>query len=121
MAVSPTEYVFAQGSESIITREPFPNSRKVYVQGSDPSILVGMREIRQSPTQAGRNGLKAEENPPLTVYDTSGPYTDPDIALDVRKGIPAIRLPWILGRGDVDSLPSQTSAYGRERASDASL
>jgi len=116
MSVSPTEYVFAAGSESLITREPFPNSRKVYVQGSDPSIRVGMREIRQSATQVGKNGLTAEENPPITVYDASGPYTDPDIALDVRKGIPAIRLPWILGRGDVDTLPAESSEYGRNRA-----
>jgi phosphomethylpyrimidine synthase len=108
MSVSPTEYVFAQGADSLISREPFPNSRKIYVQGSDPTIQVGMREIRQSATQAGRNGLTAEDNPPITVYDASGPYTDPDIALDVRKGIPAIRLPWILRRGDVDTLDAGT-------------
>ena len=121
MSVSPTEYVFAQGADSLISREPFPNSRKVYVQGSDPTVQVGMREIRQSATQAGRNGLTAEDNPPITVYDASGPYTDPDIALDVRKGIPAIRLPWILRRGDVDTLDAGTSEYGRNRAEDPEL
>jgi phosphomethylpyrimidine synthase len=105
MAVSPTEYVFATGAESIISREPFPNSRKVYVEGPQ-GVRVAMREIRQSPTQAGRNGLTAEENPPITVYDTSGPYTDPDIALDVR---------------DVDASDAQTSAYGQQRAADPAL
>ncbi|MBX6395246.1 MAG: phosphomethylpyrimidine synthase ThiC [Alicyclobacillaceae bacterium] len=77
----------------------FPESRKVYIQGSRPDIRVPMREIRLSPTE-GRFGR--EDNPPLRVYDTSGPYTDPDYVPDVRKGLPPLRLKWILERGDVE-------------------
>ncbi|MDI3328290.1 MAG: phosphomethylpyrimidine synthase ThiC [Alicyclobacillaceae bacterium] len=77
----------------------FPESRKVYIQGSRPDIRVPMREIRLSPTE-GRFGR--EENPPVRVYDTSGPYTDPDYVPDVRKGLPPLRLRWILERGDVE-------------------
>ncbi|MBI1317935.1 MAG: phosphomethylpyrimidine synthase ThiC [Candidatus Hydrogenedens sp.] len=121
MSVSRDEHVFAQGGDSIITRTPFPASRKVYVQGSDPSIQVPMREIAQSATAAGRNNLRAEENPPIVVYDTSGPYTDPAIAIDVRSGLNALRLPWIVGRGDVVEQNDIASAYARKRANDPSL
>jgi phosphomethylpyrimidine synthase len=74
---------------------PFPASRKIYVQGSRPDIRVPMREIRQTPTPAG---FGAEDNPPLTVYDTSGPYTDPDAQIDLLKGLPPMRAPWIRER-----------------------
>jgi len=123
MAISPTEIqtVFDGDGASIISREPFPNSRKIYVPGSRTDIQVAMREIEQSPTQAGRNGINAEDNPPLTVYDTSGPFTDPDIGIDVRKGIPAIRQPWIEERADSEALADITSQYGRARAADPQL
>ncbi len=78
---------------------PFPNSRKVYVQGSRPDIRVPFREVVLSPTQ-GRNG--AEENPPFRLYDTSGPYSDPEASIDLARGLPPIRRPWILERGDVE-------------------
>ncbi|GAB6935192.1 MAG: phosphomethylpyrimidine synthase ThiC [Bacillota bacterium] len=79
----------------------FPNSRKVYVQGSRPDIRVPMREITLSPTK----GLRGEEtNPPLRVYDTSGPYTDPHYTVDLEKGLPKLRRPWILERGDVEEI-----------------
>ena len=76
-----------------------PNSRKVYVEGSRPDIRVPMREISQAdtPTQFG-----GEANPPIYVYDTSGPYTDPDSVPDIRQGLPAIRRAWVLERGDVE-------------------
>lgn len=63
----------------------FPSSRKVYVQGSRPDIRVAMREVQLTPTRT-RGG--AEENPPLRVYDTSGPYTDPDCCADIDRGLP---------------------------------
>ena len=113
--------VFADGQAEKITREPFPNSKKVYVEGSDPSIRVAMREIALSPTKAGKTAAIDEVNAPLTVYDTSGPYTDPDIDIDVRKGIAPLRLTWINGRGDVEELDNITSEYGRKRATDPAL
>ncbi len=115
-----------QSAAPLLSREPLPNSRKVYVEGSDPSIRVPMREISQSPTTAGAGpsagpaGLTAlgtrEENPPVVVYDTSGPYTDPAVEIDVRRGLEPLRRPWIEARGDVDELDGVSSSYGRERA-----
>jgi len=121
MAVSKDEQVFAQGGDSIITRTPFPASRKVYVTGSDPSIRVPMREIAQSATAAGRNNLVAEDNPAIVVYDTSGPYTDPAVDIEVRRGLDPLRMPWILGRGDVSEQNDIASAYARKRAQDPAL
>ena len=75
---------------------PLPNSRKIHVQGSRPDIRVPMREISQSDTPTGFGG---EPNPPVTVYDCSGPYTDPDAQIDIRSGLPALRASWIEERG----------------------
>jgi len=94
---------------------PFPSSRKIYVQGSRSDIRVPMREITLSDTPASYG---VEKNPPLTVYDTSGPYTDPEATMDVRKGLPRIRVTMIDERGDTDVLRDFTSEYGRRRASD---
>ena len=77
----------------------FPGSKKVYVQGSRPDIRVPMREIRLSPT-TGTFGN--EENPPIRVYDTSGPYTDKDYKADITKGLPPIREAWIRERNDTE-------------------
>ncbi|MCC2971387.1 phosphomethylpyrimidine synthase ThiC [Massilia sp. IC2-476] len=98
--------------------EPFPNSRKVYIEGSRPDIRVPMREISQSPTPDSFGG---EANPPLFVYDTSGPYTDPLASIDVRRGLGTPRLPWILERGDTEELPGPTSDYGKARLADPAL
>jgi len=98
--------------------EAFPNSRKVYIEGSRPDIRVPMREIWQSPTPDSFGG---EPNAPLFVYDTSGPYTDPLTPIDVRRGLPTPRLPWILERGDTLELPGPTSAYGQARLADPLL
>jgi phosphomethylpyrimidine synthase len=98
--------------------KPLPNSRKVFVQGSRPDIRVPMREITQSDTPAA---MGAERNPPIFVYDTSGPYTDPAAAIDVRRGLPALRANWIEEREDSESLAGLTSRYGRERAADPGL
>ncbi|KMY85272.1 Hydroxymethylpyrimidine phosphate synthase ThiC [Candidatus Paraburkholderia calva] len=94
---------------------PLPNSRKVYVEGSTPDIRVPMREITQSDTP---DGFGREKNPPVYVYDTSGPYTDPDAKIDIRSGLPALRGAWIDKRGDTEELAGLSSEFGRERAAD---
>ncbi|MEC8917737.1 MAG: phosphomethylpyrimidine synthase ThiC, partial [Pseudomonadota bacterium] len=97
---------------------PLPASTKVYVEGSRPDIRVPMREISLSPTQT-RSGL--EPNAPLTVYDTSGPYTDPAADIDIRRGLPELRRQWIDERGDTEWLDGPSSTYGRIRAEDLRL
>jgi phosphomethylpyrimidine synthase len=98
--------------------KPLPNSRKVYVEGSSPDIRVPMREIVQSDTPAS---FGAEKNPPIYVYDTSGPYTDPQAKIDVRAGLLPLREKWILGRNDTEKLSGPSSEYGRSRLSDPKL
>ncbi|HSR62570.1 MAG TPA: phosphomethylpyrimidine synthase ThiC [Gammaproteobacteria bacterium] len=98
--------------------KPLPNSRKIYLTGSRPDIRVPMREISQANTQSDRG---TERNLPLAVYDTSGPYTDPDIAIDVRRGLQPLRATWISERGDVEKLADFTSDYGRLRMKDPEL
>lgn len=105
-----------QGS---ITTGPISGSKKVYVPGVLHNIQVGMREISVSPTKL-YNG-KMVENPPVTVYDTSGPYTDMNYTVDVKKGLPKIRHQWILDRNDVEMLDHISSDYGKERMNDTSL
>ncbi|SFF53367.1 hydroxymethylpyrimidine synthase [Fontimonas thermophila] len=95
-------------------RKPFPNSRKIFVAGSD-GLRVPMREISLTPTRS-RAGLEA--NAPVTVYDTSGPYTDPEAHIDLTRGLPALRAPWIEARGDSESLKGPSSIHGRIRAAD---
>lgn len=102
-----------------ITRSPFPNSKKVYVNGKLFPVKVAMREIALHSTKLG-NGRTAR-NPPLTVYDTSGPYTDENATIDIKKGLPRIREQWTLDRGDVEVLDSITSEYGRSRLADKKL
>jgi phosphomethylpyrimidine synthase len=97
---------------------PLPASRKIYVQGSRADVRVPMREISQTDTPAS---FGAEKNPPLAVYDTSGPYTDPQARIDVRHGLPALRAPWIDERADTVTLDAPTSAYGRARLADPAL
>ena len=97
-----------------VTR-PFPRSRKVYVEGSRPGVRVPMREITLDPTPAS---FGAEINAPVTLYDTSGPYSDPDASIDLTVGLPALREAWIEERGDTEELDEQSSRYARERAAD---
>ncbi|MQX51752.1 phosphomethylpyrimidine synthase ThiC [Alcanivorax sediminis] len=99
--------------------QPIAGSRKIHVIGSREDIRVPMREIRQDPTPLADG--KFEDNPPVTVYDTSGPYTDPDVQIDVRKGLAPIRLNWIQERDDTEELPGLTSEYGRKRAVDVKV
>jgi phosphomethylpyrimidine synthase len=98
--------------------QPLPNSRKVYVQGSRPDIRIPMREISQSDTPAS---FGAEKNPPVYVYDTSGPYTDPSAKIDIRNGLAPLRAKWIEDRGDTQALSGPTSKFGVERLRDAKL
>jgi phosphomethylpyrimidine synthase len=96
-------------------RQPFPNSRKIHVAGRQPGVSVPMREISLDDTPASFGN---EVNPPVTVYDTSGPYTDPDVAIDIRSGLPRLRDAWIGARRDSDVLPGPSSAFGRTRIED---
>ena len=98
--------------------QPFPRSQKVYVQGSRPDIRVPMREISLDVTPTAFGG---EINAPVTVYDTSGPYTDPAVQIDVRKGLPDVRSAWIEDRGDTEKLPGLSSEFGQRRLNDAEL
>ncbi len=98
--------------------QPLPNSRKIYVSGSRPDIRVPMREITQSATPAS---FGREDNPPVYVYDTSGPYTDPEIRIDIRSGLSPLRQNWILERNDTEELAGPSSKYGIERLNDAKL
>ena len=97
---------------------PLPNSRKVYTQGSRADLRVPMRAVSQSDTAAS---FGAEPNPPVYIYDTSGPYTDPDAVIDIRSGLGTPRLPWILERGDTEELAGPSSAYGQARLDDPAL
>src|SRR3954467_5904438 len=94
--------------------KPLPNSRKVYVG----PLRVPMREVSQADTPSMFGG---EKNPPIYVYDCSGPYTDPTAQIDIRSGLPALRDPWIFQRGDVETLKGPSSAYGQERLNDPKL
>ena len=96
-----------------------PASRKVYIQGSRPDIQVPMREITLTDTPVGGFGkAEGEKNPPFYVYDTSGVYTDPNIEIDLTKGLPKLRQAWIEARGDTEHLAKLSSQYGNERAND---
>ncbi|MGH8673789.1 MAG: phosphomethylpyrimidine synthase ThiC, partial [Burkholderiales bacterium] len=94
--------------------KPLPNSRKIYVG----NLQVPMREVSQSDTPGMFGG---EKNPPLYVYDCSGPYSDPAATIDIRKGLPALREPWILERNDSALLAGPTSEYGKARLADPKL
>ena len=96
-----------------------PASRKVYIQGSRPDIQVPMREITLTDTPVGGFGkAEGEKNPPFYVYDTSGVYTDPNVEIDLTKGLPKLRQAWIEARGDTEQLAKLSSQYGNERAND---
>ncbi len=98
--------------------KPFPNSRKIYIEGSRADIQVPMREISCTDTPLNQD---AESNPAVTVYDTSGPYTDPNVSIDIRKGLPGLRSAWIEQRGDSIELDIHSSLYAKQRNSDNEL
>ncbi|MEM9992345.1 MAG: phosphomethylpyrimidine synthase ThiC, partial [Bacteroidota bacterium] len=107
-------------TQDVITRNPLPNSKKIYVPGKIYDIQVPMRQIELSDT-VERNTGKRTPNAPVTVYDTSGAYTDPEAHIDVKKGLDPIRADWIKERGDVDELPFTSSWYGIERMNNEAL
>ncbi|SCW83324.1 MULTISPECIES: phosphomethylpyrimidine synthase ThiC [unclassified Pseudomonas] len=98
--------------------QPFTRSQKIYVQGSRPDIRVPMREISLDVTPTDFGG---EINAPVVVYDTSGPYTDPNVIIDVRKGLADVRSSWIEDRGDTERLAGLSSNFGQERLADPEL
>ena len=118
MSAIPEQFLSDTAKVDTASIQPYPNSRKIYVQGSRPDIRVPMREISLTDTQS-ESGV--EHNPALTVYDTSGPYTDPEVAIDIRKGLPDVRSAWIEERGDTERLADLSSEYGRARARDPEL
>ena len=109
--------------QTLVERRPLTGSRKMYVPGQlFPDIRVAMREITLADTERKFDFVSpTEQNPPVTVYDTSGPYTDPNVEIDLKKGLPRLREDWITGRGDVEELPGTSSEYGRQRAADQQL
>jgi phosphomethylpyrimidine synthase len=100
------------------TTQAFAKSRKVYIEGSRPDIRVPFREISLSDTPSM---FGAEKNPPVMVYDTSGPYTDPDVSIDIRNGLPALRAAWIAERNDTEQLDGPSSDFGVARKNDPAL
>ncbi|QIT31001.1 phosphomethylpyrimidine synthase ThiC [Raoultella terrigena] len=101
----------------------FPNSQRIYIQGSQDNIRVPMREIQLSPTLigGGKESPRYEDNEAIPVYDTSGPYGDPDIAIDVHQGLAKLRQPWIDARNDSEPLSHRSSAYTQQRLADDGL
>ncbi|QTH72898.1 phosphomethylpyrimidine synthase ThiC [Pseudoalteromonas xiamenensis] len=106
-----------------LTGQPFPNSHKVYVDGDHPGVRVGMREITLNDSFIGGTEENPifEKNAPVRVYDTSGPYTDPEMQIDVRVGLPKFRDTWIVSRDDTDELTSVTSHFSQQRLADEGL
>ena len=118
MSAIPEDFIKQTTQLSEDVTRPFPNSSKIYVQGSRPDIRVPMRQIRQADTAAS---FGAEQNPAITVYDTSGPYSDPDAAIDLLAGLPDVRAGWIADRNDTEQLDGPGSEFGRERQSNPEL
>ena len=99
---------------------PFPRSRKVYVEGSHAGVRVPFREVALDRTENAFTG-NTRENPPVVLYDTSGPYTDPAVPIDVHQGLPAVRTEWIRERGDTEELVRSTSRFAQIREADEGL
>ncbi|NNJ93720.1 MAG: phosphomethylpyrimidine synthase ThiC [Halobacteria archaeon] len=118
MSAIPEDFVKKTTELSADVTRPFPNSERIYVEGSRPDIRVPMRAVRQADTSAS---FGTEKNPPITVYDTSGPYTDPAASIDLMRGLPEVRTAWIEERSDTGQLAGPTSEFGRQRQSDPAL
>ncbi|MCC6336840.1 MAG: phosphomethylpyrimidine synthase ThiC [Myxococcales bacterium] len=120
MTKAPKRLSVDEAALARITRTPFMQSSKVYVGGVRyPELRVPMREITLSPTKHADG--RSTENPALTVYDTSGPYSDPTVELDLKRGLPPVREGWIARHKDLEQLSGPSSGYGRERLADARL
>ncbi len=112
------KFVNADAKVDEAATKPFAKSHKIYVQGSRPDIQVPFREISLSDTPSSFGG---DTNPPVVVYDTSGPYTDPNVEIDIRNGLPALRAQWIAERNDTEQLDGPTSTFGQQRLTDPAL
>jgi phosphomethylpyrimidine synthase len=110
-AVSPVTELDTGTLSDEVTR-PYPSSRRIYVTGSRPDLRVPMRAIDQTPTPTAEG---ARDNPPIITYDTSGPYTDPAIPIQLSAGLAASRESWIAERQDTEVLAGPSSAYGQTR------
>ncbi|WP_303902575.1 phosphomethylpyrimidine synthase ThiC [Thiohalomonas denitrificans] len=119
MSAIPDEFLKKTARLSEEVTRPFPRSEKIYVTGSRPDLKVGMRKVEQDSTHSSSGG--EETNPPVFIYDTSGPYTDPDADIDLMKGLPGMREAWIEERADTERLDGPSSEYGRARQDDAEL
>ena len=118
MSAIPDDFIKKTARLSDEVTRPFPNSGKIHVQGSRADLRVSMRQVEQADTPAS---LGAEKNPPITIYDTSGPYTDPDVTIDLMRGLPDVRGPWIDERDDTEWLDGPSSEFGRQRQSSPAL
>lgn len=118
MSAIPQEFIRKAAELSKEVTRPIPGSKKIYLSGSRADIRVPMREVRQAETPAS---FGVEQNPPIYLYDTSGPYTDPQIRIDLMQGLASLRAAWIEERGDTLQLPGPTSEYGNKRQSDPDL
>jgi phosphomethylpyrimidine synthase len=106
----------------VITYGPIPGSRKIYLAGKlHKDVRVPMREIELTPAKSQVPTRKEDINPVVTLYDTSGPYTDPEATINLQKGLLPLRFKWIVDRGDVEELSQPTSQYGRQRLADKTL
>ncbi|MCW8888142.1 MAG: phosphomethylpyrimidine synthase ThiC, partial [Gammaproteobacteria bacterium] len=112
MSAIPEDFLHRTAKLSEAVTQPFPQSKKIYIEGSRPDIRVPMREISLSETHSTD---KPEPNLPITVYDTSGPFSDPNIDVDLMKGMPDVRSNWIAERDDTEQLAGPTSEYGQAR------
>jgi len=118
MSAIPEEFLSKADALKGATTHPFPNSRKIYVNGRRPDVRVPMREIDQTDTHGGTD---VQPNPPIPVCDTSGPYTDPGVEIDLRRGLRPLRRAWIAERGDTEELEDFSSEYARARKHDPAL
>jgi phosphomethylpyrimidine synthase len=118
MSAIPQDFVKQTARLSDEITQPFPGSRKIHVPGSRTDIQVPMREVTLASTQTSAG---TEDNPPITLYDTSGPYTDPEASIDLMKGLPALREAWIQERDNTEQLEGPSSEFGRARADDPEL
>src|SRR5690554_2595144 len=118
MSAHPEDFLRDRAQVDHNSIQPLPNSRKIYVTGSRPDLRLRLREVTLSDTPTAFCG---EPNPPVLVYDTSGPYTDPAVAIDVRQGLAPIRSAWIEERADTEVLEQFSSEFTRRRLLDPAL
>ncbi|MFN6038988.1 MAG: hypothetical protein ACK452_11020 [Bacteroidota bacterium] len=108
--------------QEVITRGSLTGSKKIYIKGKLNNISVAMREIALTETVIKNNGSnKTQTNLPVTVYDTSGPYTDDNVSVDISQGLPKLREQWISDRKDTIQLDEHSSDFAKERQSNSAL